>query len=88
MRFWNVFYLSGLIYVFKVGKITNFGKIFLFSFFFIPNYIHYKKKFVFQKKKIYDSLIQLSVNNLKKPSNEVIIQQFMNEFEFFLNKKL
>ena len=88
MRFWFFFYFSGLMYVFKVGNLNIMGKIALFSFFFIPNYYRYRKIFKDQKKKIFNTLIELDLDKIKNHSNEIQVIQLMNEFDLYLNNNL
>ena len=64
------------------------GKLSVISFFFIPNYLRYRKLFRDQKKKIYLTLIDSEIKKIKISSNEVNLIEMINEFDLFLNNNL
>ena len=88
MRFWLLFYVSGIAFVIKLGNLNWIGKLSVISFFFIPNYLRYRKLFRDQKKKIYLTLIDSEIKKIKISSNEVNLIEMINEFDLFLNNNL
>ena len=88
MRFWLVFYTTGLLYIFRMGSLNFLGKLGLTTFFFIPNFYHYRKNFKSTKIKILNTMIDLEIDKIKSHGTEQEVLQFNTAFDEFLNKNL
>jgi hypothetical protein len=88
MRYWLLFYTSGLVYIFKVGNLKILQKLGLVIFFFIPNLHYYRKLFKKSKIKILDKMLQNDIEKFRNANNEDHVLQFERGFENYLNNNL
>ncbi len=83
--FWAFFYTSSLLYITKKGQIRLPGRIALYSFFFIPNYLLYSSKFRKNKEKIHSMILVDKFSFIKKEREEK--EKILKTYADFLNQK-
>jgi hypothetical protein len=88
MRYWFIFYASGLVYIFKIGNLKFLQKLGLVIFFFVPNFHYYKKLFKKSKIKILNRMIVNEIEKYRNENNEDHVSQFERGFDNYLNNNL
>ena len=88
--FWLSFYFIGLQYIYRKSGMGLPGRLFLNSFFFIPNYFWYKKRFTDNTINIHNAILDYNEEGYRKIKNAFAHSEYLklkDNYAMFLKEK-